>query len=86
MTSVPAFSLKAVFGSLTAPKSSALCARYFRTSGLFLSIVPLLVTKEELDDELSDHTIPADPEVKNYSYTLVEDKVYYRENSVMKAK
>ena len=37
-----------------------------------------------LDDELSDQTIPADPEVKNYSYTLVEDKVYYRENSVMK--
>ena len=37
-----------------------------------------------LDDGLSDQTIPADPEVKNYSYTLVEDKVYYRENSVMK--
>ncbi len=42
------------------------------------------VELDELDDELSDHTIPADPEVKNYSYTLVEDKVYYRENSVMK--
>ena len=45
VTSVPAFSLKAVFGSLTAPKSSALPARYFLTSGLFLSIVPLEVTK-----------------------------------------
>ena len=42
------------------------------------------VELDELDDELSDQTIPADPEVKNYSYTLVEDKVYYRENSVMK--
>ena len=28
--------------------------------------------------------IPADPNVKNYSYTLVDGKVYYRENSVMK--
>ena len=37
-----------------------------------------------LDDELSDQTIPAGLDVKNYSYTLVEDKVYYRENSVMK--
>ena len=44
VTSVPAFSLKAVFGSLIAPRSSALCARYFLTSGLFLSMVPLLVT------------------------------------------
>ena len=39
---------------------------------------------DELDDELADQTIPADPDVKNYSYTLVDDKVYYRENSVMK--
>ena len=44
VTSVPAFSLKAVFGSLMAPKSSALCARYFLTSGLFLSMVPFDVT------------------------------------------
>ena len=35
-------------------------------------------------DELADATIPADPDVKNYSYTLVDDKVYYRENSIMK--
>ena len=28
--------------------------------------------------------IPADPDVKNYSYTLVDDRVYYRENSIMK--
>ena len=35
-------------------------------------------------DELADATIPADPDVKNYSYTLVDDRVYYRENSIMK--
>lgn len=28
-------------------------------------------------------TIPADPTVRNFSYTLVEDDVYYRENSIM---
>ncbi len=30
------------------------------------------VELDELDDELPDQTIPADPEMKNYSYTLVE--------------
>lgn len=39
---------------------------------------------EELEDELASASIPADPNVKNYSYTVVEDKVYYRENSIMK--
>ncbi len=39
---------------------------------------------EELDDELAREAIPADPNVKNYSYTLVGEKVYYRENSIMK--
>ena len=39
---------------------------------------------EELDDELVATSIPADPNVKNYSYTLVDDRVYYRENSIMK--
>ena len=38
----------------------------------------------EIDDELARESIPADPEVKNYSYTVVDDKVYYRENSIMK--
>ncbi|MDE7203501.1 MAG: DUF3849 domain-containing protein, partial [Lachnospiraceae bacterium] len=42
------------------------------------------VELDELEGELADQTIPADPDVKNYSYTLVDDKVYYRENSVMK--
>ncbi len=39
---------------------------------------------DELADDLADQTIPADPDVKNYSYALVEGKVYYRENSIMK--
>lgn len=29
-------------------------------------------------------TIPADPNVKNFSYTVVDDEVYFRENSVMR--
>ena len=37
-----------------------------------------------LTEETADNIIPADPDVKNYSYTLVDDKVYYRENSIMK--
>ena len=36
----------------------------------------------ELDGEGAD-SIPADPAVKNYSFTIVNGKVYYRENSVM---
>ena len=39
---------------------------------------------DELADDLAEQTIPADPDVKNYSYALVNDKVYYRENSIMK--
>ena len=38
----------------------------------------------EIDDELARENIPADPDVKNYSYTIVDNKVYYRENSIMK--
>ena len=38
--------------------------------------------KELIEEE--DHTIPADPLVNNYSYTLVDGKLYYRENSRMK--
>ena len=39
---------------------------------------------DELDDELARESIPADPGVKNYSYTIVDERVYYRENSIMK--
>lgn len=37
----------------------------------------------ELEDETESKTIPADPSVKNFSYTIVDGEVYYRENSVM---
>ena len=42
------------------------------------------VELDELPEEMADSIIPADPDVKNYSYTLVDGKVYYRENSIMK--
>ena len=35
------------------------------------------------DEGTSEEVILADPNVKNFSYTLVDDKVYYRENSIM---
>ena len=43
------------------------------------------ITDYEVDEELTeeDHSIPADPEVRNFSYTVVDDKIYYRENSRM---
>ncbi|TCL53508.1 LPD11 domain-containing protein [Allofournierella massiliensis] len=37
---------------------------------------------EELDEE-EDRSIPADPTVKNFSYTIADGQVYYRENSLM---
>ena len=36
---------------------------------------------EENENEIEN--IPADPQVRNYSYTVIGDKVYYRENSLM---
>lgn len=38
---------------------------------------------EELDGEGEDKSIPADPDVRNFSYTLVNGAIYYRENSRM---
>ena len=38
---------------------------------------------EELADEEEDLSIPADPGVRNFSFTLVDGKVYFRENSRM---
>ena len=38
-------------------------------------------TEVELEEE--DNSIPADPTVRNFSYTVVDDKIYYRENSRM---
>ena len=42
------------------------------------------VEQDELTGEESDGILPADPSVRNYSYALVNGKVYYRENSIMK--
>lgn len=38
---------------------------------------------EALDGEDEDKSIPADPDVRNFSYTLVDGAIYYRENSRM---
>ena len=35
------------------------------------------------DAEAQRKTLPADPAVKNFSYTVVDDEIYYRENSIM---
>ena len=39
---------------------------------------------DDIADEDADKTIPADPDVRNFSYTVVDGTVYYRENSRMK--
>ena len=40
-------------------------------------------TPDIADVEKEKHILPADPEVKNFSYTVVDGEVFYRENSVM---
>ena len=43
------------------------------------------ISEYEVADELEeeDNTIPADPTVRNFSYTVLDDKIYFRENSRM---
>lgn len=41
--------------------------------------------KAKLNEELETETLPADDNVKNYSYVVIEDKVYFRENSIMQS-
>lgn len=42
------------------------------------------ITLDDISDGMSEQTtIPADPTVKNYSYTVVDDDIYYRVNSIM---
>ena len=44
------------------------------------------ITEYEIDDleaENEDLSIPADPDVRNFSFTVVDGKIYYRENSRM---
>ena len=45
------------------------------------TITELELSDTELEEDIV--SIPADPEVKNFSFTVVNDEVYYRENSVM---
>ncbi|WP_331477636.1 DEAD/DEAH box helicase family protein [Blautia sp. NSJ-175] len=45
------------------------------------TITELELSDTELEEDVV--SIPADPEVKNFSFTVVDDEVYYRENSVM---
>ena len=40
-------------------------------------------TPDIAEEEAARRTLPADPEVKNFSYTVVDGEVFYRENSVM---
>ncbi len=46
--------------------------------------IDMMELDAELEDELGRQSVPADPSVKNFSYAVVENEVYYRENSVMK--
>lgn len=39
--------------------------------------------KAQINDDLGEETIPADDRVKNYSFALVDDEIYFRENSIM---
>jgi len=52
-----------------------------------LSRITGRITEAELPDlgegEMVSTSIPADPNVRNYSYTVVDGEVYYRENSIM---
>jgi len=45
------------------------------------NMVPAVDVETELDE--MPESIPADPNVRNYSYTVVDDQVYYRVNSLM---
>ncbi len=37
----------------------------------------------QINDDLGEETIPADDSIKNYSFALVDDEIYFRENSIM---
>ncbi|WP_419836638.1 SNF2-related protein [Enterococcus faecalis] len=37
----------------------------------------------QINDDLGEETIPADDSVKNYSFALADDEIYFRENSIM---
>ena len=64
------------------PFEGADLAQQLRTA---LSFIQGEYTVDELDDldGVDNHAIPADPNVKNFSYTEVDGTVYFRENSLM---
>ena len=45
------------------------------------TMVPAVTAETELDEIME--SIPADPSVRNYSFTVVDDQIYYRVNSLM---
>lgn len=51
--------------------------------GHYEAVIPS-VSVSDSDTRETEEILPADPTVTNYSYTLVNGEVYYRENSVMK--
>lgn len=48
------------------------------------SYEPLMEVDDIVDDAEKSTVIPADPNVKNFSYTVVDGEVYFRENSIMR--
>ncbi|RKJ77788.1 helicase [Butyricicoccus sp. 1XD8-22] len=44
--------------------------------------IPIFEVSPEQDVDM-EGTLPADPDVRNFSYTLVDNRIYFRENSVM---
>ncbi len=74
-----------MYGQETAciPDEDANLEEQLQTAITYLStdITPYLDEALEIDNEVT--SIPASPDVKNYSYTLVDDEIYYRENSIM---
>ena len=50
-----------------------------------ISNIHAQITDYEVDEELTeeDNSIPADPAARNFSYTVVDNKIYYRQNSQM---
>ena len=57
-----------------------------RLKGQVIKISPnstQFINPMDINAENEWHILPADPDVKNFSYTVVDGEVYYRENSVM---
>lgn len=70
------------FGNTIAclPKENADLKELLAKAGTEISKTAKYEEIELLDDEIS--TIPATDDVKNFSYTIIDDEVYYRENSL----